>query len=316
MPTKQLDFIIIGAMKAGTTSMYKYLQNHPEIYMLPEKESPFFSSDSRFEKGWEDYAKDYFQDAPINKIWGKASPTYMPDLRVPQRICEVMPNVKLIAILRNPIDRVFSHYQHLLRLGYEKREFSKLVEEEIKEDVFKKTRLLPGNLAVYNSYIAMGEYGRIIKAYLEFIPKEQLLILFTDELESNPRKTIKNVFDFLGVDNNFIPKNIDKRYHVGGRKKIIPIEHTDITNFLDRIEKNFFFHRIPRTSKLFNLKIKYNKIKRNYVLWFRIWNIRAEKEKPQIPTKIRISLQQTYQKDVELLSQIIDKKIPWMDFKL
>ncbi|MEQ8752500.1 MAG: sulfotransferase [Coleofasciculus sp. G1-WW12-02] len=166
MQTKHLDFIIIGAMKAGTTSLFKYLQPHPEIYMIPEKETSFFSSDYYFKKRWENFANEVFQGAPLDKMWGKASPSYMPDPRVPQRIYEIMPNVKLIALLRNPIDRAFSHYKHLLRQKRERRSFEEIVSEQLTEKSLDYTRALPGLLAVNSSYISMGEYGRILQSYL------------------------------------------------------------------------------------------------------------------------------------------------------
>src|SRR4051794_29068427 len=70
---KRMDFIIIGAQKSGTTSLYKYLQGHPELYLLPEKEAPFFNYDPSFDRGWDWYCKEFFTKAPREKLWGKAT---------------------------------------------------------------------------------------------------------------------------------------------------------------------------------------------------------------------------------------------------
>src|SRR4051794_6700075 len=87
---RTLDFIIIGAQKSGTTSLYKYLQPHPSIYMLPEKEAPFFSAEALYSRGWEWYRQEFFSQAPPERIWGKATPMYMANLQVPERIHELM----------------------------------------------------------------------------------------------------------------------------------------------------------------------------------------------------------------------------------
>src|SRR6266487_1947701 len=114
---KCLDFIIIGAQKAGTTSLYHYLREHPGIYMPPEKEAPFFTSKGSFLRDWEQFAADYFGAASVEQRWGKATPAYMADPRVAARIHSLMPRVLLIALLRNPVERAYSHYMMSVRRG-------------------------------------------------------------------------------------------------------------------------------------------------------------------------------------------------------
>src|SRR5512134_2872554 len=106
---KKLDFIIIGAQKAGTTALFRYLRRHPRIYMPLEKEIPFFSDDVLYARGWEQFARRYYGHAPPDRLWGKATPRYMIHPDCPSRIRATMPDTRLIALLRDPIERCISH---------------------------------------------------------------------------------------------------------------------------------------------------------------------------------------------------------------
>ena len=103
--SKFLDFVVIGASKSGTTSLFHYLGEHPSIWLPPSKDAPFFSADEWFEKGWGWMLEDTFRGAPIDQLWGTVTPRYMEDDRVPERMVGLMPHLKLVALLRNPIDR-------------------------------------------------------------------------------------------------------------------------------------------------------------------------------------------------------------------
>lgn len=103
------NFLIVGAARAGTTSLYYYLKQHPDVFMSPKKEIDFFDVDKNFEKGLDWYER-YFEGYTGQKAIGEASPLYMYLEKVPKRIAKVIPDVKLIFILRNPVDRAYSHY--------------------------------------------------------------------------------------------------------------------------------------------------------------------------------------------------------------
>jgi len=125
------DFIIIGVQRGGTTSLYKYMTKHPKIIPALKKEIHFF--DNKFGKGLSWYESQFMQNPFFcllkrkrkseDTITGEASPYYIYHPHVPKRISKILPNVKLIAILRNPIERAFSHYNHEVRLGAEKLSF-------------------------------------------------------------------------------------------------------------------------------------------------------------------------------------------------
>ena len=97
---KPLDFVIIGAQKSATTALFKYLEGHPDIEMPAAKEAPFFTAEHDSEQEWQEYTDTHFSD--VSKLWGKATPQYMGDYRVPERLAKHCPEAKLIAILRDP----------------------------------------------------------------------------------------------------------------------------------------------------------------------------------------------------------------------
>src|SRR6056297_2017481 len=120
---KKLDFIIVGAMKAGTSSLAFHLSNHPNICM-PLKEAHFFNIKDHYEQGSE-YYKIFFKDCESKKLWGEKTPTYSYLRKVAPLIKEYNPDIKLIWILRNPVKRSYSNYWHAFKKGVEDLSFKK-----------------------------------------------------------------------------------------------------------------------------------------------------------------------------------------------
>ena len=134
---KIIDFLVIGAARSGTTSLAAYLRSHPSIYLPLEKETCFFSDNDRYNKGVDWYLQSYFHCRKSeNKIIGEATPAYMLFKYIPERIFSTTPNTKLIAILRNPIYRAYSHYRFAKRLGIESRDFNEAIKDLIKEESY------------------------------------------------------------------------------------------------------------------------------------------------------------------------------------
>lgn len=215
------NFLIIGAMKAGTTSLYNYLRMHPDIYMCPEKEPHFFSVDSNWAKG-NDWYESLFRGRKKQKAIGDASVTYMryPQFpHVPARIHQTLPDAKLICILRNPVARVYSHYLHLYREGLEER--------SLESALAAQRGLLPGRLEIpplvdlpghdsaakVNEYIAFSLYWRQIQHYLQYFPPEQLLVVLFEEMVENPLVALKRVYNFLEIDDSFEPKQMNQAFN-------------------------------------------------------------------------------------------------------
>lgn len=194
------DFIIIGAQKSGTTSLENYISQHPQVLPAVKKETHFWYRD--FNKGIDWYLA-HFPPIPksSNYLTGEATPNYLENWQVALRIKKEFPDVKLLLILRDPIDRAFSQYNHWIRLRWEDRSFEEAINSEI--ELLQKTPEKAVGDKIYwkqpGNYIGRGIYIEFIKKWLEVFPREQLLILRGEELYREPTKTMQEVFDFLGL---------------------------------------------------------------------------------------------------------------------
>jgi hypothetical protein len=176
-------FLVIGTMKGGTTSLYNYLRDHPQVFMSTTKELHYFVAEKNLSRGNGWYERN-FRDAGDAVAVGEASPDYTkyPIYQgVPQRIAETMPGVKLIYVLRDPVERIRSHYLHDVARGRERRPIGEVV---------------PGNV----HYLAPSRYALQIDRYLEHFPREQLLVLTSEDLRTDRRATMRRVHEFIGVD--------------------------------------------------------------------------------------------------------------------
>ncbi|MCF6252180.1 MAG: sulfotransferase [Methylococcaceae bacterium] len=204
------NFLIIGAPRSGTTSLYAALRQHPEIYFSEFKEPWFFSlidketcfagpgdnNHKRINK-YEDYEK-LFLDVRNEKVFGEASTLYLHCDKAPIKIKKHIPNVKLIVILRNPVDRAFSNYQQHLQLGRESvKDFRSALEEE---DARKVKGWSPFWL-----YKELGFYNKQLKNYLRYFDKSQLKVFLYEDLVNDQTALYRSVFEYLDVDSSFSP---------------------------------------------------------------------------------------------------------------
>ncbi len=190
------NFLCVGAQKAGTTTLHDILIQHPEIYLPEIKETKFFQDNSKYKKGLDYYEKEFFEKWNGEKAIGEIDPEYMYFEYVPERIYKHLgKDTKLIFMLRNPVDRAYSHYWMSYRRGYETETFEKAIELEqkrIKIDEFHKNHF---------SYIDRGFYAKQIKRYLNFFPKENMFfIIFETEFLKNRIETVKFLLKFLEVN--------------------------------------------------------------------------------------------------------------------
>ena len=195
------DFLIIGAQKCGTTSLYNYLIQHPQIVPALQKEVHFF--DLNFDKGL-DWYQSQFQplDSHNHLITGEASPYYIFHPLVPERVHQLFPKVKLIVLLRNPVERAISHYYHEVRLGYETMGLEEAIASEstrLRGEVEKI--IADGNYYSFNhqhyTYLSRGIYFDQLHTWMKFFPPEQFLIILSEDLFINPDRILNQVFDFL-----------------------------------------------------------------------------------------------------------------------
>lgn len=288
---KTLDFLIIGAQKSGTTTLFKHLSCHSSVYMPPEKEAPFFSLDDRYEKGWDWFIAEFFKNAPKDHLWGKASPQYMTDDRVPTRIAQLMPKVKLIAILRDPISRAYSHYKMLVRRGIEKRTFDEAIQQQL---VPEELDAAHKHQVPQNCYVVWGEYGRILTSFLACFPKNQILMLFLDDLVSRPESVMLQLSNFLGISPK-LPPDLHKRFHQGGIRQKMPHAKSIVKN-------------TPLKLLWGCVQSRY---KRQLRYWFDQWNVVPdEQDSLALSPVVLQALVAHYQADIELLQTLLKCPLP------
>lgn len=194
-------FIIIGAMKAGTTSLYHYIASHPDIVRSAVKETDFFMSDETFSKGLDWYQSLF---AGCGRMAFEASPNYTKrDLfpGVPSRMHAVIPDVKLIYVLRDPITRVVSHYVHNYAHGRESRSFADAIRDPS------------------SNYIQTSKYFYQIQAYLEFYGRDALLLVESERLRDETAAVVQDIYEFLGLPAKYSTTLLARRFHESNAKK-------------------------------------------------------------------------------------------------
>ncbi len=185
------NFLIIGAAKSGTTSLYVYLMQHPEIYMSPVKETHFFSfdSESKMTKGpgdpihkaitdFNEY-QALFDGVTDEKAIGEASTSYLYRPEAPGRIHKILPDAKLIAILRNPADRAFSAYMHVVR---DERETAKDFAEALS---YEENRKAAGWEPIWH-FTSVGHYYEHLKRYYDLFHPDQIKVYLHEDLNDHP----------------------------------------------------------------------------------------------------------------------------------
>ncbi|MBE9187132.1 tetratricopeptide repeat protein [Microcoleus sp. LEGE 07076] len=194
-PVKVPNFIIIGSQRCGTTSLYTYLAQHPQILTPIKKEMDFFSW--HFHRGIDWYLAHFpLRPEGGEFVTGEASPSYFDCREAPDRLYSLFSEAKLIVLLRNPVDRAISHFYRLKGLNWEGRSLDRAISDEIERLNQNPEYIIgeePGN------YLARGRYIEFIKNWLAFFPKEQLLILQSEDLYAGAATTVNHVLAFLDL---------------------------------------------------------------------------------------------------------------------
>ena len=229
MAGKFPDFLIIGAMKCGTTSLYHYLSHHPDIFMPKEKELDYFVEDIRFSKGKEWYSSQFKEGYKLN---GEASPNYSKAhlfKGVPKKIHQLIPDVKLIYLFRNPVERVYSHYIHNYSIG-------------------RETQSLSEALTADSNYVKTSKYFFQIQEYLKHFDRSQILILNSDELRADKKNILQQVCAFLGVEFDFRDEVLSQNLHKSKTKTKRSAFNSWVLN---TSAGKFLKNNIPEGLKLF-----------------------------------------------------------------
>jgi hypothetical protein len=203
------DFLIIGAQRCGTTSLQRYLIQHPCVAPSFRKEVHFF--DRNLQKGIAWYRAHfpsvpykYFVTTVLRRrfLTGEASAAYLFYPHAPKKIFETVPRVKLIVLLRNPVDRAYSHYQHEVSLKYETLPFDQAIEREAERLRGEREKMLADQSYDsypyrHYSYLSRGAYAEQLAHWMKLFPSEQMLILRSEDFFAEPSKIFRQVLNFL-----------------------------------------------------------------------------------------------------------------------
>ena len=208
------NFFVVGAAKSGTTSLWQYLRQHPDIFMPTDiaLKEPSYYCDSYGVEGYEAYLSIFFRDVRNEKRIGEASTPYLTSPESARKILEAVPDAKIIMLLRNPVNRAYSLWKWMHAYRYETiSSFEDALEAE-----FNCRRNNPEFLSQFRKggstyywdfmYFHSGLYHTQVKRYHDLFPKEQLSMIIFEDFIQNPLQMVQELYDFLGVDSNFSPE--------------------------------------------------------------------------------------------------------------
>jgi len=219
---QQVEFLICGAQKGGTTALHSYLQRHPQLYLPNQKELHYFDDENH---NWNHpdygiYHKQFGEAKTEGQRWGEATPIYMYWNACPGRIWQYNPRIKLISVLRNPITRAFSHWNMERQRSADDLGFM----EAITTETERCRSALPLQHRVY-SYSDRGFYSQQLRRLWSFFPRKQVLVLRQEELQLNPAKTLAKVYQHLEAAN--LPFAGSKQLHALPYEDPIPVAAKD-----------------------------------------------------------------------------------------
>lgn len=194
-------FLLIGAQRSGTTSLLKYLSEHPNFIPPVRKEVHFFDTNFDRRVGW--YAA-HFPNSRPDAFTGDATPYYLFHPKAAKRAALTLPNAKILVLLRDPVSRARSHYQHEVAKGIETMPFSEALKLESKRLSGRDVRQSPRHNAAFAhqhfSYVARGRYMDQILAWQGFYDRKKIHVVISEELFSSPQSSVNGITDFLEVD--------------------------------------------------------------------------------------------------------------------
>jgi hypothetical protein len=286
-------FLVIGGQKCATTTLFRHLASHPQIYMPPHKELNFFAKPERFARGLAWYLDTHFADAPDGAICGEASPLYLALGSAAQRIHASVPDARLVALLRNPIDRAYSHYRMAVRRGLETRDFASAIRDQ-------QARGTPrGDPEDFErDYLAFGAYGHSLAAYLTRFARSQIHVEFTEELARDPAGVMRRITAFLGADPGFAYPALGRVYHAGGRGRVPRPVARAVKGAIKRLRPLIGARRARAAAFWFETEA----------------SVRRTRDGGPTPSE-RALLHEVYRDDVARLEDALGAPAPWPEFR-
>ena len=288
------NFLILGSAKCATTSLHFYLNQHPDIFMTAKKECHYFCNQDiaaglykaqyRPVPSLEDYQALFKGSADVN-VRGESSPMYLFYEQTAERIYQVCPHIKMVAVLRNPADRAYSAYLHAVRDGLEELSFEQAIAAE-------PERMASGKFSATHAYHEFGFYYRKLKPYFDRFPREQLQVFLYEEVSSSMQRTLKDICRFLQVDADFAFDTRPK-LNVSGIPKREWLDRFVRLASGDRLWARLFRKPFPKHA------------------WIRIVKSvqYANYEKPEFSSDARQRTLATYAEDIEALSDLLGRDL-------
>jgi hypothetical protein len=279
------NFMIIGGLKCGTTSIHHYLGLHPEIHMSKPKELNFFAAEQNWDLGLDWYRGRFDSRFKVN---GESSPHYTNRPRfngVAERIHQYCPDAKLIYMVRDPIRRILSHWVHATGAGYETRDFE------------------PTLSLADSSYIQRSMYWMQLQPYLENFDRDQIEVITQEELGSDREGTMRKAFAFLEVDPDFTSEQFDREWEKSSAKQ------DDKYQFMEKLIKlpgfrslDRNFDRLPESMRWMVEKVVHSPDK-------------PPAPKPEIPDDLMVTLKGRFREDVAALEDFAGHRFgSWNDY--
>lgn len=311
-PHKKLPtFLVVGANKGGTTSIYHYLKQHPQVYLSPIKEPHYFSQDidvnlfskefaqnklqdiqkyvdgdmqqeyhAAFVRDWQQYEK-LFKNVTDEKAIGELSTSYLYSTVAAEEIVKKLGNVQIIICLRNPVERAYSHYRMNIWTGNNNEfEFYKALLEDYHH--------IPKAWGNAHLYVELGYYYEQVKRYIDMFGKEHVKIIFTEDLKKNASAVVKEVYEFISVDASFHP-DTSQRYN-----EVYTPRYKNFTYTLNKLGIRPMIKKLaPKSIKAMIIKLFY----------------KSKSEKGDISADAKKFLQDRYTSDVNKLSSLLQKDL-------
>jgi hypothetical protein len=297
------NFFIVGAAKSGTSSLYMYLKQHPDIFMSPVKEPHFFSFDNKSKytngpgdpiyKAITDLNKyeQLFYKVKNEKAIGEASTSYLYRPEAPVRINKMIPDAKIIAILRNPIERAFSAYMHVVR---DQRETAKNFSEAL---ALENSRINRDWEPIWH-FTKVGMYNQQLLRYYQYFHKKQIRVFLYEELVQNKDVLLSDIFEFLNVDPDFRPAS-SVRFNVSGEQK---------SKLFYKL--HFLLLNTPNPIQWFSRLIFPDIWRGNVANWIRQLNL----TKKEISPETHKQLKNLYKDEINNLQELIGKDLShWLE---
>jgi hypothetical protein len=280
-PHEWPNLFLVGVVRGGTTSLWGYLDQHPEIYMATVKEPHYFTSaNPTLNQTYRDDREYLTLFAGAHEpIRGEASASYFGDSASPAAIRRASPDAKILVIFRDPVERAYSHYWHDVTFGGETRSFREAVQDEL------AGHRRPG----LDTYVRRGFYSEPLRRYLDTFG-ENVYVLFLEDMHRDPAATLRGVFEFLGVDAD-VAESL-----AAGRRNAFQVPRGPVSR---SILQSVRLRAVARMLVPRRLRSRFESV------------LLATDEKPPMAPDVRRLLESLYRSDEDVLERMLGRRLPW-----